>query len=230
MQRFYVTFPLGIDLEIIDPDIHHQLTRVMRVKVWEHIVLFDGDSSETEYEIMSISKKSISLRGLGRKFPKTEGERSIALYQALPNKYEKIEYIIEKWVEIGIRRFIFFRSERSQKLILTDTKKKRFLAIAKEALEQCGGVTMPDIEFLDITPHHESWVINILLDTLGMPQKLTEMPQDREMALWVGPEGGWSDEERIKMERNSFISVRFSERILRTETAGLVVAFSLLYQ
>lgn len=43
MQRFYVTFPLKIDLEITDKDIHHQLTRVMRVRIGEEITLFDGD-------------------------------------------------------------------------------------------------------------------------------------------------------------------------------------------
>jgi RsmE family RNA methyltransferase len=96
MQRFYVTFPLKIDLEITDADIHHQLTRVMRVSMGESIVLFDGDGSETEYEIIHITKKSLSLRGKGRRFPKTENTKQVTLYQALPNKMEKIEYILEK--------------------------------------------------------------------------------------------------------------------------------------
>jgi RsmE family RNA methyltransferase len=73
----------------------------------------------------------------------------VSLYQAIPNKYEKIEYIIEKGIEVGISRFVFFRSHHSQKLVISDSKKKRFLAIAKEALEQCGGLVMPDIDFVD---------------------------------------------------------------------------------
>jgi 16S rRNA (uracil1498-N3)-methyltransferase len=96
MQRFFVTFPLSIDLTLSDKDIVHQLTRVMRIKAGESIVLFDGDGSENTYEIVAITKNSLSLRGKDRIFPKTEPEKSISLYQALPNKLEKLEYIIQK--------------------------------------------------------------------------------------------------------------------------------------
>jgi 16S rRNA (uracil1498-N3)-methyltransferase len=96
MQRFFVTYPLTIDLTITDKDMVHQLTRVMRIQVGESIILFDGDGSENIYEIVAITKNSLSLRGKDRTFPKTEPERSISLYQALPNKLEKLEYIIQK--------------------------------------------------------------------------------------------------------------------------------------
>jgi 16S rRNA (uracil1498-N3)-methyltransferase len=62
----------------------------------------------------------------------------VSLYQALPNKYEKIEYILQKGVEVGISKFVFFRSDRSQKLLLSPAKIERFAAIAREAVEQCG--------------------------------------------------------------------------------------------
>ncbi len=69
----------------------------------------------------------------------------------MPNKIEKIEYILQKGVEVGIRKFVFFRSERSQKLILSDAKKTRLITIAREALEQCGGLVMPEIDFVNET-------------------------------------------------------------------------------
>ena len=81
---------------LTDDEIIHQISRVLRAKLGEHIVLFDGDGSETEYEITEITKKSITLRGVERRFPKTETDKSITLIQALPNKYEKIEYILQK--------------------------------------------------------------------------------------------------------------------------------------
>jgi 16S rRNA (uracil1498-N3)-methyltransferase len=250
MQRFYVTFPLGVDLEITDPDIYHQLTRVMRVSVGESIILFDGDGSETEYEIIDITKKVLSLRGKERRFPKTENKKRITLYQALPNKIEKIEYIIEKWVEVGISHFIFFRSDFSQKLILSESKKERFLKIAREALEQCGGLVMPEIEFVEggdllrhpeqregstfldssAMPQNDGNKHNIVLDTTGISQNLREIPQGEEICIWVGPEGGWSDGEREKMKEKGFIFVRFWERVMRTETAGVVMAFALTHQ
>lgn len=62
MQRFYVTFPLDIDVTITDKDIYHQLTRVLRIQIGERVVLFDGDGSETEYEVTHIDKRTLSLR------------------------------------------------------------------------------------------------------------------------------------------------------------------------
>lgn len=230
MQRFFVPFPLSIDVVLTDADIIHQFTRVLRFQIGDHVILFDGDGSETEYEIVAIEKKSISLKGIARTFPKTEATKSVTLYQALPNKIEKIEYILQKWVEIGIKKFIFFRSDRSQKLVLSDSKIARFHAIAREAVEQCGGLVLPEIHFLEkkgTLP--ESW-IHMVLDTLWEQKKLREFSDIQDIGLWVGPEWGWSEEERQEMIWSGFIFAHFSERVMRTETAGVVVAFSLLNQ
>ena len=51
--------------------------------------------------------------------------------------------------------------------------------------------------------------MNMVLDTTGDVQNLKEMPQNEEICLWVGPEGGWSENERNKMRDNGFIFVRF---------------------
>lgn len=229
MQRFFVTFPLTIDVTLTDNDILHQITRVLRSKIGDHVILFDGDGSEYEYEIVAIAKKEIQLRGVGRTFPKTEPLRQIFLYQALPNKYEKIEYILQKWVEVGIHRFVFFRSDRSQKLAITPAKIERFRLIAREAVEQCGGLTMPSIDFVDSITNYGLPHTNITLDTVWNPSKISDYSHFQVVNLWIWPEGGWSDAERSKMADNSFIFARFWERVLRTETAGIVVAFGLIY-
>lgn len=229
MQRIFVTFPLSVDVILTDKEIYHQLTRVMRIQVWESIVLFDGDGSEIEYEVTAIDKKSISLRGKNRVFPQTEPKKKIILYQAIPNKYEKIEYILQKWVEVGISEFVFFRSDRSQKLILSSSKIERFMAIAREAVEQCGGVKIPSITFHEKNVAYSVPWFNLTLDTVGLTRTFREFTTMNEYNLWIGPEGGWSDDEREKMSANSFIFARFGERVLRTETAGIVTAFALLH-
>lgn len=229
MQRFFVSFPLSIDITITDKDIHHQLTRVLRIQVGERVILFDGDGSETEYEVVSIDKKSISLRGQWRIFPNTEAKKKVSLYQAMPNKYEKIEYIIQKWVEVGISEFVFFRSDRSQKLILSPSKIERFVSIAREAVEQCGGMRVPSIVFHEKDMSYSTPWTHLTLDTIGMSRTFGEFSSLMDYTLWIGPEGGWSDDERDKMNSNGFIFARFGERVLRTETAGVVTAFALLH-
>jgi 16S rRNA (uracil1498-N3)-methyltransferase len=229
MQRFFVTSPLGIDVILTDKDIYHQLTRVLRIQIGEEVALFDGDGSETIYEVTAIDKKSVSLRGQDRVFPQTEPRRSITLYQAMPNKYEKIEYILQKWVEVGISRFVFFRSDRSQKLLLSPAKIERFQSIAREAVEQCGGVRVPEILYVEKGMSYDIWGTNMVLDTTWLTRKCREYDNIADIALWVGPEGGWSDDERSKMGDYGFIFARFGERVLRTETAGVVMAFALLH-
>ena len=234
MQRFFIPWPLGIDMILTDDEIIHQISRVLRAKLGEHIVLFDGDGSETEYEITEITKKSITLRGVERRFPKTETDKSITLIQALPNKYEKIEYILQKWVEIGIQRFIFFTSERSQKLVVSASKEARFHLIAKEAVEQCGWLKIPEILFLEkwwvdacvwLSRHNTT---HITLDTTG--EKYSKnLILAKDISLWIGSEGGWSEIERYKMKEYWFITARFWERIFRTETAGIVIGFLFLH-
>lgn len=230
MQRFFVNTPLSIDMDLTDLDVIHQVTRVLRAKIGESIILFDGDGSETVYEIVGISKKSLSLRGKNRRFPQSEPEKYITLYQSLPNKIEKIEYILQKWVEVGISRFIFFRSDFSQKLIISENKKIRFMAIVREAVEQCGGMTLPEIHFLDtIDFFRKREEKNLTLDTLGEQVSVSHLPIADKYNIWIGPEGGWSNEEREKMNENGFLFVRFWERVLRTETAGVVSSFALLH-
>jgi 16S rRNA (uracil1498-N3)-methyltransferase len=227
MQRFFVQFPLTEVIEISDQDMHHQISRVLRAKKGDHLVLFNGDRKENEYEVSEITKKSIHLFRTHQRCPNTEPTKKITLYQALPNKMEKIEYILEKWVEVGIQHFIFFRSDFSQKLIISDSKKQRFYTIAREALEQCGWLIMPSIEFRDAMEYTEVGGMNMTLDTTGALQNLSTMPQNDEIWIWVGPEWGWSESERSKMIENGFIFARFWERILRTETAWVVLAFAL---
>ncbi len=229
MQRFFVTFPLSIDMSITDIDIIHQLTRVLRIGIGEHIILFSGDGTETQYEIISIDKKSIWLRGLSQSTPNTELKKKVSLYQALPNKYEKIEYILQKWVEIGISRFVFFRSDRSQKLIISPAKIERCITIAREALEQCGGTIMPEIIFMErFIKYENSWSMNMVLDTIGENTRILAYDSFQDISIWVGPEGWWSEDERSNMLWNGFIFARFWNRVLRTETAGIVIGFGLM--
>lgn len=73
----------------------------------------------------------------------------MSLFQALPNKLEKLEYIVQKGTEVGITNFYFFRSERSQKLLLSEAKKERLEKICIEAIEQSGRNIIPFIQHTD---------------------------------------------------------------------------------
>lgn len=233
MQRFFIEHPLK-EVEIFENELHHQISRVLRMQINEGVILFSGDGREFLYSIKEINKKQSILAQKEEIFIKdTEPNIYITLYQALPNKLEKIEWIIQKNIEIGISKIIFFRSDHSQKLLLSDNKIKRLHAIARESLEQCGWKIYPEIIFSDYTtdqiiqslPTDE---ISIFLHT-RWENNFQEKIQDQKIGIWIGPEGWWSEREINNMNKNNFIIARFWNRIMRTETAGMVMNFLLLH-
>lgn len=145
------------------------------------------------------------MRGQSRSFPEyREPKQHITLYYALPNKYEKIEWIIAKATEVGVKRIVFFRSDRSQKLMISDAKKERFFAIMIESLEQCGGLYPVEIVFQDTNIVHTKEGVTedeqYMLHTSGIKTGFNSLMVGQHCGIWVGPEGGWSPEEIQKTD------------------------------
>lgn len=226
MQRFYYPFELTPDMVLDQTRIVHQLTHVLRSKSGETIILFNWDWWENVYEIRSIDKKQIFLHWTRTYRNKTINQHKVHLFQAIPNKYEKIEYIIEKGVEVGITDFTFFHSDFSQKLQITDSKIKRFNTIAREALEQCGGAFPPTIRFIGEIHFSESYsTVPIILHTKSVQKLNYKSTMSPSIIFFVWPEWWWSERELSEMISYGFIFVHFWERVLRTETASSVFAF-----
>ena len=244
MQRIYLPdTPLVPELIITQKELYHQITRVMRARVWQKYIFFDGVTKQDHiYQIHSIDAQKVVFV-LEETFQKSsEIFPNIHLYQALPHKLEKLEYIIGKWVEIGYRSFIFFPSERSQKLILNDIKKLRLQKIAIEAVEQCRGNIIPELYFLESNIIAQ-WDIDYLQElkiTWDMKNifchtqsqgiwKLSELQvrQDENICIYIGPEGWFTSREIGVMQEKWFIWVNFWSRILRCETVSSVLWFYL---
>jgi len=235
MQRFYISDlnTTDFNFSIKDKEIIHQLTKVLRIKVWENIIFFDGsDSFDYIFRIKNILDKSIDFEQVWREENKSEIDFELNLYQAIPNKLEKIEYIIQKWVEIWIKNFVFFRSERSQKLIMSDNKFERLQKIAIEAVEQSWRLHVPEIVFLDkydFSPLIKNQ--NIFFHTISENSKLiqkTKIDYDNTINLFVWPEWGFSDDEIKKFKNMFFEQVHLWDRILRTETTWMVTSFYII--
>ena len=232
MQRFFINRPLR-ETEIFDDEIFHQITRVLRMKKGDQIILFCGDGVEYLYELTNFSKKSVECVQREKYEPTgRESSKNITLYQSLPNKMEKLEWIVKKNTELGVQKIIFFRSDRSQKLFLSDSKKERIKAISREALEQCGGLFPVEIIFSD--ENLESILKNknpdekrLFLHTEWQKTQLNELVNEEKFGIFIGPEGGWSGSEIQEMNENNLIIVHLWWRILRTETAGMCMAFGL---
>jgi 16S rRNA (uracil1498-N3)-methyltransferase len=233
MQRFHFPTLNNKELLIIsnDNDIYHQLTKVLRINTWEEVIFFDWSNLyDYIYKVDFIEKKSIGFK-LIKKLPKqSENNLEINLYQSIPNKQEKIEYIIQKWVEVWYSSFIFFKSERSQNLKINENKIDRFKKIITEAVEQSGRNITPEIQFLEKIDLKSTKWQNIYFHTdNNKAKKLKELNiKEWKINIFIWPEWGFSENEIDVFDKNWFQKVNLWDFILRTETAWIVVWFYLL--
>lgn len=250
MQRFYIPhFKKEDEFLLNDKDaprtfptghIFHQLVKVLRVRKLEKIIFFNWiDNIDLVFQITEINKKYIELKFIEEIKKDSELNFELNLYQALPNKLEKIEYILQKWVEVWFRKFIFYRSERSQKLIISDKKEERLKKIIIEAVEQSWRSFVPEFDLTSSSfPLEEREKnVDIFLHTKNNnSQNLSQFINNlstkgfsplQDINIYIWPEWGFSEKEIEYFEKNNFSRIHLWNRILRTETAWVVVGFTL---
>jgi 16S rRNA (uracil1498-N3)-methyltransferase len=229
MQRFVLReTKFTQELIIDDETLLHQFFSVLRYKLWDQVIFFDGKSStDYVYEISEIKAKKYVKLLWKDIINKAITRDSFHLYQALPNKIEKIEHILQKWVEVGITAFTFFRSERSQTLMINSSKQTRLEKIVREALEQSGRNMLPSLEFIQNIPSSIAWNTLFFHTNKKESSLLANIEKKTSYNILVGPEGGWSEREERDFIEKGYRKIYLWEGILRTETVAPVVTFFL---
>lgn len=233
MQRFFLESTLFWNSEIIlqDEEIIYQLIKVLRSKIWDQVIFFDGiNFIDFKYKISSIDKKNI-IFSFVEKIEKIKENYNLVLFQALPNKIDKIEEIIQKATEIWYSEFNFFRSERSQELKLSPNKIQRFEKIIKEATEQSNRNIIPKLTFLEkIDISNISWEKIFFHTDSENSKKIKDLKVNfsQNINIFVWPEWGFSNNENDLFLKNNAIKINLWQNILRTQTTPIVVGFYLL--
>ncbi len=232
MQRFLLAgAALGAPVTISDPDFVNQVGRVLRSRPGDAFVLFNGDGLDRPYRLVSAGKSSVALEPAGAPVRNAaDPDVRVEVWQALPNKHEKLEWLVEKGVEAGVSAFRIFRSARSQDLFMNDRKLERLNAIAKEALEQCGRNRPAEVSLEKAPPADLSgaYVLHTEPGALDLPALRKAARGAGKCVLLVGPEGGFSPEEIAKFAAAGARTAHFGPRTLRTESAAPFAAFALL--
>jgi len=212
----------------------NQLIKVLRVTPGFQLVLFSGeDNIDQIYEVVSVDKREITMKRVGHLETDSEIDFELNIIQAFPNKIEKIEYVLQKGTEIWVTGFYFFRSERSQKLNLSENKIERLERIITEATEQSGRSVIPKLiieESLSLDACLENENILFHEELSDDAQKLKDLKLDytKWINLFVWPEGWFSKDEVGIFEKSSFKKVYLWDRILRAETAWVVSGFFII--
>ncbi len=249
LPRFFVSKNQICDniVTITGDDAHH-IARSLRMAAGERIIVCDMQTCEYECELLHFEDdRVVTARILNKKPLITESPLAITLYQALP-KGDKLDMIIQKAVECGVRRVVPFESDNCVvrvKAEAEERKTERRNRIAFEAAKQCGRGLLPTIEH---TLSFDAMLAQALTADLALfcyegqgacslRKILQQFPKDAfqdgnrpTVAIIIGSEGGFTSSEAEKALQQGCRIVNLGPRILRTETASCFVLSSLVYE
>ena len=242
MARFFVSKEnIHNDIiTIIGNDVNH-IKNVLRLKPGDQIDICDGSSNDYIAVIEALEKNEIKTRILDRIGNLNESEIKVMLFQGIP-KSDKMDSIIQKNVELGIHSIYPVITDRT--VVKMDQgasaakKTERWQRIALEASKQCQRGIVPKIgnslsfnEALETAVNNsELSIIPCLREKDNTVRKVIKNRYLKSVSVFIGPEGGFSDEEVDLAERSGVVPVTLGPRVLRTETAGLVVLSLIMYE
>lgn len=240
MQTFYIHQNEIIDNQLtVKGDLCHHLSRVLRMRVGDSLRFSDNEAAYYEGTIVEMTKASLTV-AIDKTYPiDDEPHLSVTLIQCLP-RGDKMDQILQKATELGVKRVIPVESENSQVRLKhkKDEKQSRWQKIVSSAAEQCGRGVIPTVgepctlkealaqcEGQEILFCYEEEKQNSFRFTVAEMKKKT-----RRVTLIIGPEGGFSSGEAEKILAAGGRSVTMGRRILRTETAGPTALAVLMYE
>ncbi len=238
MRRFYHSSSLKLNTTIpLDDFAARHLAQVLRAKVGDKIILFNGDGFDYEAKIKHVDRRDVSVEILNQSANPNESKIRIHLFQALSSN-EKMDLVVQKAVELGVQAITPIIASRSQ-MRLKDEKRDKKLQhwqqIAISACEQSGRAVIPEIYPVSLLTESMNQIddaaLNIMLDPEAKTQlnQLASMDTPSHINVLIGPEGGFSEDEIQLCQSKKVITVNLGPRILRTETAPIATLALLQY-
>ncbi len=231
--RLFLGSPLDDALDVsLSPDQSHYLLNVLRLKEGETVLLFNGRDGEWLADVTAAAKKHCVLRC--RQQTRPQPEQQDLWYAFAPIKSARMDYMIQKAVEMGASRLIPIFTRRTQ---VARLNLDRMRANAIEAAEQCGILSIPTVEpEVKLERFLEQWAENtgtlVFCDedapVTNPITALKAAPAHLTTCVLIGPEGGFDPSERkLLMAQEGIIAISLGHRILRADTAG-VAALSIV--
>lgn len=241
MYHFFIEENVvGDSLVITGSDVNH-IRNVLRMKAGEEIMVSSKEGLDYYCTISQVEATCVTahidrIDEEGRELP-----ARIHLFQGLP-KSDKMELIVQKAVELGVSEIIPVAMKRCVVKIepkKEDSKKKRWEAIAESAAKQSKRSLIPEVH--TVMTYKEAVDYASSMDIVLVPYEcaegmagtkaiLSQVKAGQDIAIFIGPEGGFEDDEIALVTSKGGKTITLGKRILRTETAGLTILSVLMMQ
>jgi len=218
------------------------LTKVLRLRIGDGLVVFNGDGGEYPAHVVEIGRRSTTIEMGDFIDHSVESPLELVLLQGI-SRGERMDYTVQKAVELGVSRIVPVMTERTMVNLKGDRQDKRrehWQSVVNSACEQSGRNRVPEVSA--ITKFADAITEARVAEGSGMPglklvlhhranTKLNDLPVPQgPVSLLIGPEGGLSDQEIAAAEAAGFVPLCLGPRVLRTETAALAAMSVLQWQ
>ncbi|KAB3539102.1 16S rRNA (uracil(1498)-N(3))-methyltransferase [Alkaliphilus pronyensis] len=244
MNRFFVNASqineVNKTISILGEDVKH-ISKVLRLSIGDLIELCD-EAFEYICEIKDISKNEVTLSYDERVQIKTEASIRVTLYQGIP-KSTKMDLIIQKTTEMGIAEVVPVFTQRTvvqldsskDKIKKTDRWQKISAEAAKQSKRGVIPLVHPPMLFKEALKHCQGNDLNIIAYEGEEKNSLKPLLQGvnkslTKIGIWIGPEGGYTENEVVEAIQHQINTVTLGPRILRTETAGFALLSIVMYE
>jgi 16S rRNA (uracil1498-N3)-methyltransferase len=223
--RLFVRAPLAAGAMIpLDKSQAHYLGTVLRLRAGERVLVFNGRDGEWSATLQQPQKRTAAL--LIEENIRPQAAPADLHYLFAPIKAARLDYMVQKAVEMGVSLLQPVLTQHGQ---VARVSSERILANAIEAAEQCGLLSLPEIKpLLPLTDILTGWNPErrlVFCDEEAEVQSPLEALADLScmpLALLIGPEGGFSAEERaFLLKRPNVVRLSLGPRILRADTAAV---------
>jgi len=228
---------------IFKGEVYHYVKNVLRFRKGDRFIGFDGSGKEYEIEIFKINKNELWGKIIEEKeVYNPELSFNLQLFQCIP-KGEKFDFIVREVTQLGVKRIVPVISKRTIVKIpdgKRENKIKRWIKIAEESAKVSGRTFVPEIvfpvKFEECIKEEKDfgiifWEGERDFTLKDFIQKLKgENIKNKKINVFIGPEGGFDEEEIEFAKKNNFFILSLGKRILKVETASVVSIAILIYE
>lgn len=231
MHRFFIDNIA--DEVILDGEEFQHAKNVLRVEEGEEVILLDNTGYEYRSIVSKIGKKELLLHVVGKEIGSKEAETDVCLLFGYIKNADKNEFIVQKAVELGVKKIGVFSSKYSS-AYMNDNKLARLNKVSKEAAKQCGRSIAPEVVYFetlsDALDYAEGYEHKLFACEFAQKSDFLLSELNGSTAIVVGSEGGFATEEFDEAREKGFGGITLGKRILRAETAAISFLSIVMYE